>query len=100
MDVLWLLLSLLLLSPSPCRGAAGTPAPALRTTSNGRPGASENTAKLHPRYIRGATKAHPTALPVEDHDGPLMTVSDNDDRAGGPEEGRDGCKSMQGPGPA
>ena len=29
-----------------------------------------------------------------------MTVSDNDDRAGGPEEGRDGCKSMQGPGPA
>jgi len=39
---------------------------------------SEGTTKPHPRRIQPTTKAHPTSLSVDDHQGQWLTVSDND----------------------
>ena len=44
-DILWLLLGVLLPSPSPSQGAAGEPPPAPHPTYQGRPTASERAAK-------------------------------------------------------
>jgi len=69
---------------------------AIRTAPSGHPGDRDRPSDLHPARIQRTTKAHPGSVTARDHDGPLMTVCDNDDRAGGTEEGRNGARSMQG----
>src|SRR5438876_9995384 len=44
----------------------------------------ESAANLHRKRIQTATNLHPTSLTVDDHHGPLMTMSDSDDTAKGP----------------
>src|SRR5262249_47397215 len=111
MNVLWIAL-LVIISASPQRQARASggsplalawrcgladlaPSAVLQTTLKGHPTHSESAANIHPGFNDPATKVHPTSLTVEVNYGPCVTLSDSDDRAGGPESSKKSRRSMQ-----
>src|SRR5262245_20958036 len=68
---------------SASRLTESAPARGIQPTLRRYPTTLEMTSKRHSKRIEDATKAHSTSATIADHQGRLMTIDDNDDRATG-----------------